>query len=185
MTDAGAFLSRLTALLADAGIQHMLTGSFASTYHGTPRTTQDLDLVIDADANRLRALVALLSPEAYYVSEEAALDAYRRGAPFNVIDLATGWKADLILRKDREFSREEFARRLEGEVLGATVFIATAEDTILAKLEWALRGQSERQLRDVAGILAVATDLDHDYIERWLTPLGLGEIWHRALTMVD
>jgi len=65
------------------------------------------------------------------------------------------------------------------------VSIATAEDTILAKLEWALRGQSERQLRDVAGILSVATELDTDYIESWLTPLGLHDLWREALRMAD
>ena len=101
MTGAGDFLSRLASLLRDAGIPYMLTGSFASTYHGTPRTTQDLDLVIEVDDASLRALLDSLPEEQYYVAEEAALQALRRRGQFNVIDLASGWKADLILRKDR------------------------------------------------------------------------------------
>lgn len=183
MTGAGDFLSRLASLLRDAGIPYMLTGSFASTYHGTPRTTQDLDLVIEVDDASLRALLDSLPEEQYYVAEEAALQALRRRGQFNVIDLASGWKADLILRKDREFSREEFGRREYGVILGTSVAIATAEDTILAKLEWASKGRSERQLRDVAGILSMTTELDDAYIEAWVERLGIREYWERAVRM--
>jgi hypothetical protein len=59
--------------------------------------------------------------------------------------------------------------------------VASAEDVIIAKLEWALAGESERQLRDVAAILAVSGDrLDHGYLERWIDALGLGEVWARV-----
>ena len=180
MTGAGDFLARLASKLRDAGIPYMLTGSFASTYHGTPRTTQDLDLVIDPRPASLRALLASLSQDEYYVSEPAAIDALQRRGQFNVIDLVTGWKADLIVRKDRDFSREEFGRRQAGRVLDTPVFVATAEDTVLAKLEWARKGESERQLRDVAGVLAVSTDLDIEYIERWAGRLGLRELWQEV-----
>ena len=185
MTDAGSFLARLATLLGDAGIPYMLTGSFASTFHGTPRTTQDLDFVIEVAEENLRALLGALSPDEYYFSEEAALQALRRRGQFNVIHLASGWKADLIVRKDREFSRVEFGRREYGDILGTSVAIATAEDTVIAKLEWAARGRSDRQLRDVAGILAVATELDTSYIEGWVERLGLRDSWELALGMAD
>ncbi len=71
----------------------------------------------------------------------------------NVIDFESGWKVDFIIRKDREFSVTEFGRRRMGELLGFQLFVASAEDVILAKLEWARMSDSERQIRDVAGIL--------------------------------
>jgi hypothetical protein len=43
---AGAFLARLTAKLTAAGVSIMVVGSFASSFHGVPRSSQDLDLVI-------------------------------------------------------------------------------------------------------------------------------------------
>jgi hypothetical protein len=56
--------------------------------------------------------------------------------------------------------------------------MATAEDTILAKLEWARSGQSERQLQDAAGIVAVSgAELDLDYLDRWADELGVRESW--------
>jgi hypothetical protein len=94
--------------------------------------------------------------------------------------MATGWKVDLIVRKARAFSLEEFRRREAAELFGTRVFVATAEDSIIAKLEWAKLGDSERQLRDVSGIISVRSPaLDYDYIERWIAELDLGEQWKR------
>jgi hypothetical protein len=92
---------RIIAALDGAGIPHMLTGSFASSFHGLTRATQDIDLVIAPSESQLRGLVGSLPPEAYYVDLETALDALKRRSQFNVIDLETGWKVDLIVRRDR------------------------------------------------------------------------------------
>jgi hypothetical protein len=35
----------------------MLTGSFASAFHGAPRTTQDIDIVIASKLGTLKALL--------------------------------------------------------------------------------------------------------------------------------
>jgi hypothetical protein len=45
----------------------MLTGSFASSMHGTGRTTYDIDLVIDPTATQLRRFVRSLPAPGYYV----------------------------------------------------------------------------------------------------------------------
>jgi hypothetical protein len=163
------------------GIPYMVAGSLASTYHGDPRTTRDMDLVILASKTEVDRFVEDLDPAQFYVSREAAEEAWRRGGQFEVVDLASGWKTDLILCKDRPFSLSEFERSERGTVFGTEVFVATAEDTILAKLEWALHGESERQLRDVVGILEVSgTSLDRSYIERWAGELGVDELWQRV-----
>jgi hypothetical protein len=174
-------LAAIVSELDRFAIPHMLAGSFASTYHGSPRTTNDIDLVIDPSRAALEGFVRGLDPERYYVGAEAARAAFERRGPFNVVLLDSGWKADLILRKERAFSRAEFGRRKPAEIAGVRVFVATAEDTIVAKLEWAQAGESERQLRDVAGILEVAGDtLDRAYLARWVSELGLGDVWARA-----
>ena len=186
MSDGGAgdFLARLTAKLAAAGIHHMVVGSFASSFHGVPRSSQDLDLVIDPDAASLQRLLASLPAQEYYADADAALEALRHRGQFNVIDMATAWKADLIVRKARPFSVEEMRRSIEGDLLGARVLIASAEDTLISKMEWAkLGGGSELQLRDAAGILSLygSKKLDVAYVERWVRELGLEESWRRLL----
>jgi len=161
-----------------AGIPYMLTGSFASAYHGLPRATQDIDFVIAPSHDQLRAFVARLPEVDYYVDEAAALEALDGEGQFNVIDLEGGWKVDLICRRSRAFSLTEFARRMRAELDGLPLYVASAEDVLLAKLEWAKRGGSARQLEDAAGILRVrGEELDLDYLTRWVEQLGVSAEW--------
>ncbi|MFT4974977.1 MAG: hypothetical protein ACI8S6_000860 [Myxococcota bacterium] len=81
------FLQRLVAVLEQAGVSYMLSGSLASAFYGIPRSTQDIDIVVELDITRLRALLGVLPQELYYVSEPAAVDALRRQGQFNVIDM--------------------------------------------------------------------------------------------------
>lgn len=167
-------LAHIVLELDRAEIPHMLAGSFASSYHGDPRTTNDIDLVIDPTRAAFERFVHGLDPHRYYVSEPTALAPFANRTQFNVVMLESGWRADLILRKDRPFSRSEFERRQQAEIAETQVFVATGEDTVIAKLEWAQAGESERQLRDVAGILELrAGGLDLQYIAHWVAELGL------------
>lgn len=185
MSDLQGLLERIVRLLDAAGVPFMIAGSVASAAHGLPRTTQDVDVVIDPpDQAALETFVRSLPDEVYYVDADAARDAYRRRSMFNVIDQTSGWKVDFIVRKGRAFSRAEFDRRTELLLLGVRVFVATPEDTIVAKLEWSKQGGgSQRQRRDIAGILAtMGADLDHAYLEQWIADLDLTEEWALART---
>lgn len=156
----------------------MLTGSFASSYHGAPRATQDIDLVIAPTAEQLRAFVKLLPRDEFYVDEGAALEALKLEGQFNLVDMRTGWKVDLIIRKSRPFSREEFDRRTMVELEGEEVPIATPEDVLIAKMEWARMSESARQIEDAARMLRVrARQVDQSYVDRWVQELGLEEQW--------
>lgn len=174
-------LEEVVEALRAAGIDYMLTGSIAASFHGIPRSTQDIDLVVAGTEDQLLRFARTLMDRGYYVSEDAVREAFEGGSQFNVIDRDTAWKVDLILRKDREFSRTEFARRTRADALGLSLWVATAEDVVLAKLEWARITGSERQLEDVAGILTSQGDaLDTGYVERWVDELGVDEQWGRA-----
>ncbi len=102
-----------------------------------------------------------------------------------MIDLETGWKVDLIVQKERPFSQTELSRRRPGRVLEVDLMMASPEDTVLTKLEWSKLSGSERQLRDVAGVLRVSgPELDIEYIEKWVQALGLGAEWELARSQV-
>lgn len=184
-TALGDLLPRIVQVLGASGVPFMVAGSVASTTYGLMRSTQDIDIVIAPPSlAALEALVTSMPPDAYYADLDSARDAWRRRSMFNVVDFASGWKVDFILRKNRPFSLAEFDRRVETSLLGVSVFVASAEDTVVAKLEWSkLAGGSERQRRDVAGVLATrGTDLDREYIERWVSDLGLSDEWAAAQT---
>lgn len=172
---------RITSALEKAGISYMLVGSFASTYYGAPRTTQDIDLVIEATRDQLQAFLQLLPETEYYTDLSAALEAHTRHSLFNVIDTTRGWKIDFIIRKPRAFSEEEFRRRRQVELRDLMLFVASAEDVILSKLEWAKLAQSQRHIEDVAGILRLkANSLDRNYLEKWIRELVLTSEWEAA-----
>jgi hypothetical protein len=174
-------IRRIINILDSASVPYMLTGSFASSLHGMPRATQDIDLVIAPNPASLEALLKSFPEDRYYVSREAAFDAYQRASIFNVIDFASGWKIDFIVRKPRDFSRLEFDRRTQANVLGTTVFVASPEDVLISKLEWAKLAASERQIEDAAGIIRTqGPDLDTAYIDHWAEKLGLQAHWAMA-----
>lgn len=148
----------------------MVVGSFASSFHGEPRMTRDIDLVVDPTPDSTRLLVELVDRDRFYVGD--AEEALRNRTMFNLIEPSSGWKVDLVLRKDRPFSEVEFARRLPVQVAGVEVYIATVEDTMLAKLEWGAASGSDQQMADVVA-LARRTDLDRKYLDRWAKALGV------------
>jgi hypothetical protein len=175
-------LTRVTSALDTTHIDYMLTGSFASVFYGLPRSTQDIDLVISATPQQLRDFVGSLPTAAYYADIDAALEAHRRESLFNVIDLKTGWKIDLIIRKSRAFSHEEFARRKKINIDKTALFVASAEDVVVAKLEWSKLSQSKRQIEDAAGILRMQWDaLDRPYLQKWTRDLALETQWKDAM----
>lgn len=168
----GPALAIVVAALDKAGVPHMIAGSVASTFYGEPRATQDIDLVVDPSTSAdLREFVRGLDPERFYVGDHG--EAFERRDMFNVIDMASGWKVDVIVRRDRHFSRTEFERRRSVELEGVGVYVASPEDVILSKLERAQMGGSERQLADVASVVAAVPDLDRDYLHNWAGRLGL------------
>jgi hypothetical protein len=173
-------LADLLARLERTSVPYMITGSIASSYHGEPRATLDVDVVIDPTEAQLAALVRELEEGGFYVDAEAAAVALADRTQFNAI-AEDASKVDFMIRRDRAFSRAEFERRQPADLLGTPGFVATAEDLVVAKLEWAAASGSDRQLRDVAGILAIGRDIDTAYIERWAEALGVADAW-RSIT---
>lgn len=168
--------------LERAGVPYMLTGSYASAFHSLPRATRDLDFVIAPTREQVRALIGEFPRDRFHVDEGAALDALDGHGQFNVIDIDTGCKADFMIQKPRPFSHTEFDRRYRASLDGVTLNIATAEDDLLAKLEWAKLGSWDRQIEDAATLLRLrANALDRAYVEDWVRRLGVGAEWTKAL----
>ena len=173
MSEQREFLKRLVALLEAAEIPYMLAGLLGSSFHGRPRATNDVDLVIAPTESQFRRFLSSLG-STYYVSEEAAVGALHQGSAFNVIDMNTQWKADLRVRHARPFSLMEFRRRQRATVLGLDVWVVSPEDAILSKLEWAKESDSQQQMEDVLGVIqAQRGNLDEQYLLKWGEDLGV------------
>jgi hypothetical protein len=184
MSEQRDFLRRLIDVLEKAGVPYMIAGSLASSFHGRPRATNDIDLVIVPTESQLRRFLNILGPD-YYVSEDAVWAAWNARSAFNVIDVKTGWKADLRIRQARPFSVAEFERRQKANILSTEVWVLSPEDAILSKLEWAKESGSAQQAQDVLGILQMQSEkLDKSYLWEWAEILGvrgsLEELWEKV-----
>jgi hypothetical protein len=172
---------RIVFHLDQRHIIYMLVGSFASTYYGASRSTRDVDIVIETEPEQLALFIGDLRRDDYYAELEAALQAQKNESLFNVIDNKSGWKVDLIIRKSRAFSREEFQRRRTIMFSGIELSIASPEDVVISKLEWAKVAGSERQIEDAARILRAQWEaLDVEYLRRWVDELQLTIQWEHA-----
>lgn len=154
-----------------AELTYYLTGSMASNYWGIPRTTHDLDFVIQLPPSAIGKLVSAFSPD-FFIDEEAIRAAYRPPHQFNAIDTRSALKVDFWFPKPAPFEAEMLRRRVRVLLFGESAWITTAEDSILHKLVWNKITPSDRQLSDAAGVLAVqGAKLDRAYLEKWAEAL--------------
>src|SRR5665213_1635336 len=108
-------LGRLLEVLDRMEIPYEIGGSVASSTHGVPRTTLDVDLVVDLKPEQIDGFAAQLQ-DAFYADPILIREAFERGRAANLIHTGTAWKFDLFpLRKD-EYSRTEFGRRVFREI---------------------------------------------------------------------
>lgn len=165
--------------LARAGIEYMVTGSIAMNHYAVPRMTRDIDLVVDlstADADR----VCDLFEDDFYVDREAVRHAVETRAVFNMIHTALVVKVDVVVRKETEYRRTEFARRRRVTVEGEELYVVAPEDLILSKLEWARESRSAIQLSDIRNLVESVMDLDRKYLAEWTRRLGLDALYLEA-----
>lgn len=179
-------VARLARAFDALEIRYLIGGSLASSVYGIPRATQDVDLVADLKLPHVAAITSALAGE-FYVDADMIREAIERQASFNVIHLATMFKADVFILKGDPWSREEMtrARAEELDVPGGKLAVrfASPEDTLLHKLVWYELGNqiSDRQWGDILGVLEVQGELlDREYLDRWAPVLDVAELLRRA-----
>jgi hypothetical protein len=188
MSTLAEALARLLSVLDRMEIPYEIGGSVASSAHGIPRTTFDVDIVVDLKPDQIDRFTAGLRRD-FYADAEQIRDAFARGRAANIIHLGSIWKFDLFPLKNDEYSRTEFARRTlreihpdAGEAVECT--IASVEDTILRKLEWYRSGgeASERQWNDLRGVWrATGTRADLEYLHKWANVLNVADLLEKLL----
>jgi len=177
---------KVTGVLEALGIPYLIGGSLASTLYGMVRTTQDSDIIADMRSEHIQRFIAGLQNE-FFIDEEMVADAVQRNSSFNIIHRDSMFKVDVFIPSPRPFQKSQIARAqrqtfdLEPEI---SANFASAEDTILSKLEWYRLGNevSDRQWRDILGVLKTREgELDLDYLRKWASELKVTDLLERAL----
>jgi hypothetical protein len=157
----------------------MLTGSMASNYWGVPRTTHDLDFVVQLHEAFVAPLVAAFAGD-YFIQEASVRSALQPPYQFNALDQRSALKIDFWVLRDDPFELSMFSRRRQVTLFGTAAAVAAPEDVLLHKLLWNRLTPSERQLHDAAGIWALQRDqLDTAYLKQWAAALQLEDALQR------
>jgi hypothetical protein len=176
----------VTSVLERLGVDYVVGGSLATSLHGIPRATLDVDLVADLRMANLDPFVAALKAS-FFVDADMVRDAIRRRSTFNILHLATMFKVDVFVTGTDELLSIELSRKRRVRVLEepqADLFVASPEDMVLQKLIWYRDGGcvSDRQWGDVLGVIKTQGDrLDLAYLHLWAGRKGIGELLERAL----
>ena len=183
-------LRQVISKLDELRVPYMVSGSAASSFHAFVRTTQDGDLVVALGPDQVENFVSAFASE-YYLDRASIHRSLQIGGSFNLIHLESALKIDFFPLRKRSFSQQEFSRRQPRLFLKESItpaYTATAEDTILSKLEWFRAGGelSENQWKDVLGILKVqAGSLDLGYLNQWARELRVDDLLEKAFREVE
>lgn len=168
-------------VLETLGIPYCVGGSMASSLHGDWRSTKDVDLLADIKGKHVKPFSEALQSD-FYAEEQSVLDAVKLRKSFNVIHVETLYKVDIFVSKGTEFEKQQLERRELRTISPEqhqTAYVATAEDTVLAKLVWYRLGNeiSDQQWRDVLGVLKMQHErLDFEYLRHWAVELNVSDL---------
>ena len=165
--------------LDKAGIPYMVSGGVAVSFWGFPRTTHDIDIVIEAQEKDKNKIIKIFEKD-FYISDEAVEEAIKNRFTFNIIDNKSGLKIDFWLLKKDAFGKSEFSRKIKERMFGEDIFIISPEDLVLCKLMGFEETKSGRRLQDAKSILQTSK-VDMKYIKSWAEKQGTIEILNDLL----
>jgi hypothetical protein len=177
--DPFVLLQYVASALGGAGIKYFVTGSMASMFYGEPRTTQDIDVVVELGFRDVDRIAAAFPEPEFFVQPESIRHAAATLGQFNVVQVTTALKIDFMCAEDDGYNASRFsrARRVTLDT-GVEVVMSAPEDVILKKLEFYRLGGSDKHLRDIASMMKISGEtFDRAYLDHWALRLGVQDEW--------
>lgn len=178
-------LVRFAELLENHDIPCMVVGSVASTLWGEPRSTLDIDLVVAARVDDAERIAAIFCEPRYYAPpvEVIRREISRGGSgTFNLIDNATGLKADIYPGASDPLNAWGMARRVPVDTDAGTIFVAPVSCVITGKLRYYATSRQEKHLRDIRGMLRLnMAQVDRSHIDEVARRHGVEDAWADCL----
>jgi hypothetical protein len=177
---------RVADVLNRCGLRYVIGGSLASSVSGEPRSTLDVDIMVEIPEATIPCVIQGLGSD-FHADRDAFVRAIRDRSSVNVIHLPTATKVDLFVMGATPIDARQMQRRRKIQVAdrpGAELYVYTPEDILLQKLRWYKLGRevSDRQWRDILGIIAVQGDaLDLAYARPAAAEIDVSDLLNRAL----
>ena len=178
--------AEVVAGLEAEGIPYMVVGALSSGVFGIPRSTKDVDIVLQLTTReslnrlevRLRGVVDF-DPQVTFETLTGSLRhilTSKTRPPFIVELFELGTDPFVLERFSRR--RTEWSGQLNRQI-----FLPTAEDVVVQKLRWG----RPKDIEDARDVLAVQSpvNLDMEYINRWCGAHGTMERLNTLLKEIE
>lgn len=164
----------ISDLLTELKIPYLLTGSFASSLHGFPRATHDIDFAIEinpSDFPKLKKSLKKLEKE-FIIDFEFVKESINKRRQFEIYHAESSIKVDFWPMKKSEFNNERIKRARQEEIFGKKIWLISPEDLILTKLIFCKEIMNDKHIRDCIGIVQIqGNNLDRSYLSLWARKL--------------
>ncbi len=177
-------LLKVVSILDSLKINYFITGGYAVSVWGRPRSTADIDIVVELIEPSVNLLLRALRKisKAGYIDEDVAREAVRKREEFNFIEPETGLKVDFWVVKDNKIAVLEFRRKIAKKISSQKIYFISPEDLILNKFEWYQQTNSSRHIEDIESILKISgRRLDLEYLKRRVKHLDGSEILNKLI----
>jgi len=179
-------VEELAAAVLDAcdaeKVDHMVTGAFAVSFYGIPRSTKDVDVLISLmGGDPIQPVVSRLESIVDF-DPQVQFDTLTWGKRLvGVTRQSPPLKVELFEMFNDPFVLSQFARKRQrfSEQIGRATWLPTPEDVVVQKLRWG-RNKDLDDARDVLAVQGPET-LDMVYIEKWCAQHGTTERLRAAL----
>lgn len=151
-------------------VPHMLAGSFASMVYGIPRSTKDVDFVVELEEPAFSRLMTKLEPH-FELDPQQYLETSTWTRRYILKARRSAFKVEFFLKSEDPHHLIQWSRRrtVFNNILQHHVTMPTAEDVIVQKIRW---GRPQDRI-DAENVMDVQSpNLDWSYIEHWCDQHG-------------
>jgi len=156
-------------------VVYAVTGSVASSIHGEPITSIDVDIAVRMSPEVASRLARDMAPR-FYADPDMLREAAVNHAIANLYDHQTGLKFDLSVLSDIPYHEQVLSRRvrIQEPSSGLAIWVVSPEDAVLMKLVWRKDSRSRKQWDNALSVVRVkGHELDWSYLRRWAAELGV------------
>ena len=180
-------LKKTINFLNTSNIEYMLTGSMVSSIQGEPRSTHDIDIIINIKEENINKLFNFFLQPNFYLDKDSIIDAIKNNSMFNLINTKNGDKVDFWIYTDSEFDKSRFNRKYKHKFQDIEISISSPEDTIIAKLNWAkISGGSKKHIIDALRVYEVQSEIiNNNYLLYWIKKMKLQKEWKELLKQLE
>jgi hypothetical protein len=178
MDEFPEILRYVSDFLTSENVNYVIVGGVAVMYHGVPRTTVDIDIILQIDDSKIPDFVEFLNSKGFIASMADFQDAFAENSHSTIFYRNSMLRLD-IQGVNSDFDQMTLNRAIIVRLFDTGIKLATAEDTLVNKILF----ESEQDLRDAFGIFTRNhKNLDFEYIESTCALLNILDKWKSFLS---